>query len=80
MAENVRLAWLEISAGDSVTAVANNHKFEKQIVPFTSNQYEFRTRIKAMDALERLKYSDKDLIYNLLTRPCTTTAALATRL
>jgi aminopeptidase N len=65
MAENVRLAWLEISAGDSVTAVANNHKFEKQIVPFTSNQYEFRTRIKAMDALERLKYSDKDLIYNL---------------
>jgi aminopeptidase N len=65
VAENVRIAWLELSSGDSAVSVANNHKFEKQIVPFASNQYEFRTRLRAFDALERLGYSDRDLIYNL---------------
>ena len=42
-----------------------NNKYEKQLVPYTSNLYEFRTRIKAMDALEHTGYSDKNLIYNL---------------
>ena len=63
--DNVRITWLELHGKDSVAAITNNHKFEKQLVPYTSNQFEFRTRVKAMDAFEHLNYCDKDLIYNL---------------
>jgi len=65
VSDNVRIAWLELHSRDSVAAVANNHQYEKQLVPYTSNLFEFRTRIKAMDAFERIGYSDKNLIYNL---------------
>lgn len=63
--DNVRIAWLELQSKDSVAEVASQHKFAKQLVPYTSNLYEFRTRTRAMAALEHIDYSDKDLIYNL---------------
>jgi aminopeptidase N len=67
VSDNVRIVWLELHAKQATAKAKgdNNNKYDKQLVPFTSNQYEFRTRIKAMDALEHTGYSDKNLIYNL---------------
>jgi hypothetical protein len=65
VSDNVRIAWLELRAKESTNKGDLNNKYEKQLVPYTSNLYEFRTRIKAMDALDHTGYSDKDLIYNL---------------
>jgi aminopeptidase N len=60
--DNVLFTWLELNAK---AAQQENTSFAKQLVPYTSNQYEFRTRVKAMDALERLGYCDENLIKNL---------------
>jgi aminopeptidase N len=60
--DNVLTTWLELNskeAGDS------NTTFQKQLVKYTSNQYEFRTRVRAMESLERLSYCDEELIKNL---------------
>ena len=65
ISNNVRIAYLEIRCKDTVAENASNHEFGKQLVSYTSNRYEFRTRIRAMDAFEHLNYCDKDLIYNL---------------
>ena len=75
--DNVRIAWLELQAKDSIAAKANNHKFEKQIIPYTSNSFEFRTRVKAMDAFEHLNYCDKDLIFNLFNAALYTNSRLS---
>ncbi len=57
---NVEIAWLEIKS---------SIEFEKSVnrlVELTSNSYEFRTRTKAMDALERVDFSNEKLINNLI--------------
>ncbi len=77
ISNNVRIAWLELHCQDSIANIANGHKYEKQLVPYTSNLYEFRTRIRAMDALERLGYSDKDLILNLFNAALYTNSRLS---
>ena len=57
---NVEIAWLEIKS---------SIEFEKSVnrlVELTSGSYEFRTRTKAMDALERVDFSNETLINNLI--------------
>ena len=60
---NVRIALLELESKDATGNTASN--FQKELVKYTSNQYEFRTRVKAMEALERLNYCDEKLISHL---------------
>jgi aminopeptidase N len=60
---NIRITWLELSSKE--LSGSNYSANQKQLVNYTSNAYEFRTRTKAMEALERLNYCDEDLIKNL---------------
>ena len=62
--DNVRMAWLEISCRNEPTG-ANTATYQQQLVEYTSNRYEFRTRIKAMEALEHLNFCNDELIKNL---------------
>ena len=64
MHNNVRIAWLELNCSALAQEESTTDK-QKQLVEYTSNRYEFRTRGKALDALERLNYCDEDLIKNL---------------
>ncbi len=59
ISENVRVAYLELRGADSIAAVKD------ELVAYTSQSYEFRTRVRAMEALERLGYSDAQLIRNI---------------
>lgn len=60
---NVLVTSLELNCKyDSANA---NSGMRKTLVKFTSNQYEFRTRIRAMEALERINYFDLELCNNL---------------
>ena len=77
IADNVRITWLELKSKDSIAEKANGHLYEKQLVPYTSNLYEFRTRTRAIDALERIGYSDKDLIFNLFNAALYTNSRLS---
>ncbi len=63
---NVRIAWLEISCKNQPDA-ASTSAYRRQLVEYTSNRYEFRTRTKAMEALEHLNYFDEELIKNLFS-------------
>lgn len=60
ISKNVRIAWLELQAQ------SNSDIFWKELVQYTSHSYEFRTRTKAMDAIENLNFWNLDLINNLL--------------
>lgn len=60
VSRNVEIAWLEIKS------VIDFDKSVSQLVSFTSGSYEFRTRTKAMDALERLGYYNDVLVNNLI--------------
>lgn len=55
----VKVKWLEISAKKG------NRKSLRQLVDYVSNTYEFRTRINAIQALQRLNHLDKQLILNM---------------
>lgn len=59
-AKNVKIAWLEIKGKD------NPEEFGKKLVEYTSNSFEFRTRLKAMEALKKLDYYNDELVYNLI--------------
>ena len=70
ISNNVRVAWLEITASEADSL--HHKKFLKELVDYTSNRYEFRTRVRATEALERLNYCDEELIINLFNA-CTYT-------
>ncbi len=59
LSENVRIAYLELKGADSISAVKD------ELVAYASQSYEFRTRVRAMEALERLRYSDDLLIRHI---------------
>ena len=61
---NVRIAWLEINCKEN-TDNPQLSAWRKELAGYTSNRYEFRTRNKAAEAIERLKYCDEDVIKNL---------------
>jgi aminopeptidase N len=59
ISKNVRIAYLELSSADNLEANKN------ELIDYTSHSYEFRTRVKAMDALTRLNYGDAAVVKNL---------------
>ena len=60
LGKNVLIKWLEISY---YTTKINN---AGQLVKFTSNSYEFRTRGNAIAALKRMNYFTEELLANLI--------------
>lgn len=70
-AKNVKIAWLEIKAKE------NPDEYGRKLVDFTSNSYEFRTRLKAMEALKTLDYFNDDLVSNLIDAALNTNRRLA---
>ncbi len=59
MSKSIRIKILEQQA------LRNSENAMKELVSYTSNSYEFRTRINAMSALQRLNYLDREAIDNL---------------
>lgn len=59
LSQNVRITYLELKGEDSIGTVKD------ELVAYASQSYEFRTRVRAMEALERLHYSDDHLIQNV---------------
>lgn len=59
---NVRIAFLELSFDPGI---GNKQMWSKELIDYTSNKFEFRTRGKAMDAVERLGICNAELIGNL---------------
>ncbi|MBK7147762.1 MAG: M1 family metallopeptidase [Bacteroidetes bacterium] len=60
---NVRIAFLELSID---AGVADKQVRTQELVDYTSDKFEFRTRGKAMDAVERLGICSTEVIRNLL--------------
>jgi len=58
---NVECKWLELS----VASASDKASLDK-LIKYTSNSWEFRTRVNAMQALKRLDHFDKELLGNLL--------------
>ncbi len=61
---NVEVKWLELSA--AVSTGDNRTKSIAKLIDFTSNSFEFLTRINAMNSLRKLNYFDMKLMANLL--------------
>jgi aminopeptidase N len=55
----VKVKWLELAA-------PANKTYLNELILLSSNQYEFRTRVAALEALKRLNYLDEKVAYNLL--------------
>ncbi len=55
----VKIKWLEIAS-------LTNEKYMDQLVSFTSNAYEFRTRVNAINSLKKLNYLDANEIEYLI--------------
>ena len=55
---NVRIKWLELSA-------SADKKYFDDLVKYTGQSYEFRTRVNAMYALKRQNYFNKNLLENI---------------
>jgi len=58
---DVEIEWLELSAEST-----NDNQYINKLVEYTSNSYEFRTRVNAMQALKRLDYFDTTLLANII--------------
>jgi aminopeptidase N len=71
--QSVEIKWLELSA---ITSPADA-SFYKRLTDLTSNAYEFRTRVAAMQALKRLDYFDKQLLANLVNAVFSSNARLS---
>ena len=71
--DNVRMAWLELSSAGSADSV----KLMKQLVEYSSNRYEFRTRVRAMEILDHKGYCDTELIKNLFNASLYTNSRLS---
>lgn len=60
---NVRIAYLELSAKQN-NWTADNKELD-ELTEYTSNKYEFRTRVNALHAAERAGYANEKLMQNL---------------
>ena len=65
--KNVRIAMLELKCADNTGVVGENtnHGMD-ELIDYTSHSYEFMTRVRAMAALERLKFGNEALVKNLV--------------
>jgi aminopeptidase N len=58
---NVRITYLELSLRQSPSATG----LQEELVMYSSKKFEFRTRIKAIEAIERLQLCNSEIINNL---------------
>lgn len=56
--KNIRMKWLEIASGQS-------KKYLNELAGYSSESYEFETRINAMNLLKKLNYCNDEVILNL---------------
>ncbi len=59
--KNVRIKWLEMAINYTAAPQTN------ELVDYTSNSFEFRTRINAINALQRLNYFSVPLLENIIS-------------
>ncbi len=71
---NVRGAWLEMKIKYGTT---NVEEARKELTAYASNHFEFRTRVRAFEAIERLDYCNEDVIKNLFNACTYTNSRLA---
>lgn len=71
ISRNVEITWLEMKAADELESNGN------KLIQFTSNSYEFRTRNKAMEAIENLNYFNDELVSNLMDAAINANSRLA---
>ncbi len=66
--KNIKIKWLEIAY--NYAQKSNNsdelNNILKQIIDYSSNSYNFETRINSLQLLQRLNYLDKEAAYNLI--------------
>lgn len=62
---NIKMAWLGIAIQSTIDSAIYKKHIE-DLTAFSSNQYEFRTRNKAFDVLEEIKYADDQVLRNLI--------------
>ena len=60
--DNVRAAWLEMKIKYGTNGI---EEAKKELTYYTSNHFEFRTRVRAVDAIERLEFCNEEIIKNL---------------
>ncbi|MCS6935063.1 MAG: M1 family metallopeptidase, partial [Chitinophagales bacterium] len=60
---NIRIARLEILLKDLMNIQTDEFR---ELADFTSNKYEFVTRVKAMEAIERLGLANEEVLKNLM--------------
>lgn len=60
--KNVRIKWLEIMCSTS-----NKDQYIKELVNYSSTNYEFRTRVLAFEALKKINYCDTDFVENMFS-------------
>ncbi|MGZ5242698.1 MAG: M1 family aminopeptidase [Bacteroidia bacterium] len=74
MSRNLRITWLK-------TALLNNHgdknKWQTELVDYTSQAFEFRTRGNAFNALQSLNYLDENAINNMFEAALSSNGRLA---
>jgi aminopeptidase N len=69
--KNVRIIWLELVVKDLRPEEKNmSNIFVKELVNYSSQSYEFKTRVKAMESIERLQLYNADVIQNLFNAVC----------
>jgi aminopeptidase N len=61
ISNNVRITYLELSLRQNPSAIV----LQNELVKYTSNSFEFRTRVKAIEAIERLQICNSEIISNL---------------
>lgn len=71
--KNVRITWLELVVKDLRPEEKNmGNIFVKELVNYSGPSYEFRTRTKAMESIERLQLYNADVVKNLFDAACYT--------
>lgn len=57
---NVRIAYLELTIKKEIDST-----LLRELIGYTSNRYEFRTRVKAIQAIDRLDFCNEEVLRNL---------------
>jgi hypothetical protein len=72
--DNVRLTWLEIK---TKTDSAHAALYTAPLAQYASDKYEFRTRLKAIEILDRLSYCDSTVVKDLFNAALYTNTRLS---
>lgn len=60
---NIRIAYLEILIKDQMNVTSMEYR---ELAEYTSNKYEFVTRVKAMEAIDRLGLASEEVLKNIM--------------